>query len=138
LWPRSQLYRDSRQRNEVLILNNILQAAFCMKVFCKAFMCLQIGLVFFDIRKLMKKLLIKFWGNLPTGHNFIKVFLRMFFVHKFVQSQNITRKKAFVWKRRAKNVDKIDTRSQFQHYYTSSFFMKVFFAAFLCAHSLCL
>jgi len=32
-----------------------------------------------------------------------------FFIRKFVQSQNVTRKKAFVLKRRTKNVDEIDS-----------------------------
>jgi len=37
-------------------------------------------------------------------------FLRAFFVRKFVQSQNVTRKKTFVRKIRAFNVDEIDSR----------------------------
>jgi hypothetical protein len=36
--------------------------------------------------------------------------MRAFFIQKFVQSQNVTRKKAYIRKRRAKNVDDIDYR----------------------------
>ncbi len=39
----------------------------------------------------------------------------MFFVRKFVQSQTITRKKAFVQKRSAKNVDEIDFNFEQRH-----------------------
>ncbi len=42
------------------------------------------------------------------GVNFINVFTYEFFVRKVIQSKNITRKKTFV-KKRAKNVDEIDT-----------------------------
>jgi len=40
---------------------------------------------------------------------FHQSFKRAFFIQKFVQSQNVTRKKTFVWKRREKNIDEIDS-----------------------------
>jgi len=40
-------------------------------------------------------------------------FTRTFFVQKFLQSQNVTRKKAFICKIRAFNVDEIDHSDQF-------------------------
>ncbi len=48
--------------------------------------------------------------KLTADVNFINIFCTHFFVQKFVQSQNITRKKSFVQKTRSKNVDEIDGR----------------------------
>ncbi len=39
-------------------------------------------------------------------------FTHAFFVRKFIQSQNVTRKKAFVRKIRAFNIDEIDNRAE--------------------------
>jgi hypothetical protein len=49
------------------------------------------------------------WPLLSTCGQLHQRFTRAFFAQKFVQSQNVTRKKAFVRKIRAFNVDEIDT-----------------------------
>jgi hypothetical protein len=48
--------------------------------------------------------------NVPRSQ-FYQRFTRAFFIRMFVQSQNVTRKKAFVRNRCAKNVDEIDSRT---------------------------
>jgi len=48
----------------------------------------------------------------PSCGQFHQRFTCAFFVRKFVQSQNVTRKKAFVQKGVQKNFDKIDTWSK--------------------------
>jgi hypothetical protein len=50
--------------------------------------------------------------------------MHTFFVPKFVQSQIVTRKKAFVRKMLAKNVDEIDSWGQFHQQFTRIFFMR--------------
>ncbi len=50
---------------------------------------------------------------------FHQLFKGAFLIQKFVQSQNLTRIKAFVWKRRAKNVDEIDTSRTFKYEFIS-------------------
>jgi len=49
--------------------------------------------------------------KLTRSGQFHQRFTRTFFVQKFVQSQNVTRKKAFVRKICMFNVDKIDQRT---------------------------
>ncbi len=48
--------------------------------------------------------------KLTLGVNFINVFTYEFFVQKFIQSQNVTRKNTFVRKTRVFIVDEIDGR----------------------------
>ncbi len=48
------------------------------------------------------------WFELDTRCQFHQCFIRAFFVQKFVQSQNVIRKKAFVRKICVFNVDEID------------------------------
>ncbi len=60
------------------------------------------------------------------GVNFINIFTNQFFVQKFVQSQNVTRKKTFVQKTRAFIIDEIDGRCQFHQHYVRAFFIQFF------------
>ncbi len=48
--------------------------------------------------------------------NFINAFCARFFVQKFVQTQSPSREKTFKQKNCAKNVDEIDTCSQFHQF----------------------
>ncbi len=48
-------------------LTNILRAAFCMKVFCKAFMCLQFGVITFKQKYIGTKANRKILVKLTTG-----------------------------------------------------------------------
>jgi len=70
---------------------------------------LRISLAFDHLRfsTFADSLIIK-WNIKNIWTQFHQRFRRAFFVQKFAQSQNVTRKKAFVQKRRAKNVDEID------------------------------
>ena len=56
------------------------------------------------------------------GPNFINILHTRFSFRKFVQSQNVTRKKTFVRKMRVFNVDEIDTWAQFHQCPTYSFY----------------
>jgi hypothetical protein len=58
--------------------------------------------------KLVEKLSLYFFTCWCQFH---QCFTRVLFVQKFVQSQNVTRKNAFVCKIRAFNVDEIDPKS---------------------------
>jgi len=60
---------------------------------------------------------VAYWFS--TRGRFHHRFSRAFFVRLI---QNVTRKKTFVQKMRAKNVGEIDPLCQFHHYFTSSFF----------------
>ncbi len=67
------------------------------------------------------KMLVATCGYMRPGVNLINVLLRVF-VRKFVQCQNVTRKKAFVCKICGFNVDEIDQRCEFHQSFSRSFY----------------